>query len=332
MESEGACVRKDPCLFANDIYSHEQHGTSHSDNSNRHSTRPLTRQSLMLSTHQAGQGTTSDQSILWASVVRDDIVLVQAFTEGRDKALVDQSHRLLAHAPTVDWFDDRDETNLNHKEEPSWAHIQQQCDCRGLKFHIYEEILEQETPRVWSFCCLYNPCTTSLLHAKSFLEKIAMIAEIFMETDATWRQGGTNACESIFCPILKQRMHEMSYMGNMTIADEELEFSSRTIDNNRILLSRQKNTLGGTLEEQTEEEVQEMLAKMEEMNRHLADSVVLTNESTETVSPSIPTSIAVKSLTKASPVAPSTPIGSRRATKSQSVSSSGTFWCRGCYS
>lgn len=192
--------------------------------------------------------------IPWACVVRDETVLAIAGADAPETVM--STARLL----------------LNKEPAIGWDYFQQNWrgGFKGLRFHVYQKGLNQELI-VWIFACVYDTARIQKQQAKSFLEKVVGITELWREHDADWKSGRDMACQELFGPVLQQRMQEVTYMGHSAVLDESFGLSSQIIATNRKLIKQSKQI--GAVEEKpldliSAHDISErvLLAQMEALN------------------------------------------------------------------
>lgn len=183
------------------------------------------------------------RGIVWAAILRDNVVLVEAETDDPlSTVALETSQALLAKPPTVEWF------SYCHKP---WLSAYRMT--KGLCFHIY---CSNENDNIWTIACVFDRIPK--VAAESFLEKVAMLTEVFRESD--WLQADSRTCQELFGPILQQQM-----IAAPTASDRStLDYANAVVEENRriVAVRRQKLT-----EEQRIEK--EMLQQMELMNSML---------------------------------------------------------------
>ncbi|KAL3939059.1 MAG: hypothetical protein SGBAC_006142 [Bacillariaceae sp.] len=120
---------------------------------------------------------------------------------------------------------------LRKKPTPGWEFYNNKsfsARLKGLKFHIYEHIedaqFEDATDfRIWVVAAVYDPAFVETQQAKSFIEKIVGISEVFREHDRTWQTGPQYCAQPSFGPILAQRMQEVTYLGKVAMVEKEID-------------------------------------------------------------------------------------------------------------
>mmetsp|Transcript_27899 Transcript_27899/g.67878 ORF Transcript_27899/g.67878 Transcript_27899/m.67878 type:complete len:237 (-) Transcript_27899:268-978(-) len=159
------------------------------------------------------EGSTPQQGILWSCVARNDVIVAEA--QGpQDPKIQHVSQELLRKKPTPGW------EFYNNKSFSA--------RLKGLKFHIYEHVEDRDFEdaaefRIWVVGAVYDPACVETQQAKSFIEKIVCISEVFREHDQTWQTGPQYCAQPSFGPILAQRMQEVSYLGKVAMVEQEIE-------------------------------------------------------------------------------------------------------------
>jgi len=164
----------------------------------------------------------NNQGILWCCVARNDVIVAEAHTL-QDPRVQHVSQELLRKKPTPGW------EFYNNKTFSA--------RLKGLKFHIYEHVedaqFENATDfRIWVVGAVYDPAVVETQQAKSFVEKIVGISEVFREHDQTWQTGTQYCAQNSFGPILAQRMQEVTYLGKVAMVEEEIESLKRIMARN----------------------------------------------------------------------------------------------------
>jgi hypothetical protein len=130
--------------------------------------------------------------ILYACIVRDDVLLVHA----GDVSEVDVNatvRHMLQRPPNLGW------DFYSHPRTPS---------RKGVKFHVYTRPTDDDTPpQVWSYACVYNPKRGKKKTAQAFLVKLLLATEVARLSHPDWCYGDQwLACQTGFGPTLRQHM------------------------------------------------------------------------------------------------------------------------------
>lgn len=155
----------------------------------------------------------SEQGILWSCVARHDVIVAEA--QGiQDPRVQHVSQELMRKKPTPGW------EFYNNKTFSA--------RLKGLKFHIYEHVedatYEDATEfRIWVVGAVYDPAVVETQQAKSFIEKIVVISEVFRQHDQNWQTGSQYCAQNSFGPIMAQRMQEVAYLGKVAMVEQEIE-------------------------------------------------------------------------------------------------------------
>jgi hypothetical protein len=183
--------------------------------------------------------TVAMDSMLWASIARDETILVQCnVKDAHDASVLDIARELLNRDPSCGWdtyakpFRPWHKTNKLSNVSASY---------KGLRFHVYETV-PQEKPRMWVFACVYDADAASKRLAQIFLEKIVMISETVRNGNDAWTRGGDYACEELFGPVLRQHMQEIAVYGpEMEDMMGSLAYANHCIQRNKLILDEHKN-------------------------------------------------------------------------------------------
>lgn len=168
------------------------------------------------------EGFSSKQGILWSCLSRNNIIVAAAHTL-HDPRVQHVSQELLRKKPTPGW------EFYNNKTFGA--------RLKGLKFHIYEHVEDSEFAeatefRIWVVGAVYDPALVETQQAKSFIEKIVGISEVFREHDQKWQTGPQYCAQNSFGPILAQRMQEVTYLGKVAMVEHEFESLKRIMSRN----------------------------------------------------------------------------------------------------
>lgn len=190
--------------------------------------------------------------IQWACVVRDKTMLAMAGEAVISEGVESTARQLLNMKPSIGW---------DIYQQKSWR---RRGGYKGLKFPVYQEYqVNSDQLTIWTFACVYNSAHITTRQAKSFLEKIVAISEMFREVDDAFKRGRDMACQDQFGPVLQQRMDEVTSMGEMAIVDGDFELSNEIIDANRDLLNRRDKKNSRFYAEEA------LLAQMEALNQEV---------------------------------------------------------------
>jgi len=146
-----------------------------------------------------------------------------------------------------------------------------QRPLKAIKFHVYEHsssndddredkdeldpmVLEEwaktksstaattTTPpelRVWTYAAVYDPLQATVKEVQSFLEKMVTLTENMRQYDPAWRTADTLGLQATFAPILKQRMEEVTYLGDMALLDQKVQACQLQMEDNiNMILER----------------------------------------------------------------------------------------------
>lgn len=117
---------------------------------------------------------------------------------------------------------------------PGWE-FEKSGALKGLKFHVHERVNGQAV--VWAVCCVYE-ATLPELHAKGFLEKIALLCEP-LRSSPLWRTGGTLCAQASFAPTLLQRMQQVKSQGKLAMVSHRVDEAKQIMGENiELLLDR----------------------------------------------------------------------------------------------
>ncbi|CAJ1946932.1 unnamed protein product [Cylindrotheca closterium] len=156
---------------------------------------------------------TPQAGILWSCIARNDIIVAEAHGI-HDERVQHISQELMRKKPTPGW------EFYNNKSFSA--------RLKGLKFHIYEHVEDSEFEdatefRIWVVGAVYDPAFIETQQAKSFIEKIVGISQVFREHDMNWQRGSQYCAQPSFGPILDQRMQEVSYLGKVAMVEQEIQ-------------------------------------------------------------------------------------------------------------
>eukprot|EP00565_Helicotheca_tamesis_P000545 CAMPEP_0185725920 /NCGR_PEP_ID=MMETSP1171-20130828/2047_1 /TAXON_ID=374046 /ORGANISM="Helicotheca tamensis, Strain CCMP826" /LENGTH=232 /DNA_ID=CAMNT_0028394163 /DNA_START=76 /DNA_END=774 /DNA_ORIENTATION=- len=183
--------------------------------------------------------------ILWSSISRDDVMLVEA---GED----DGKGNVIAHAQKL----------VKKKPTPGWEFSSsRKSGLKGVKFHVYDiggdlgDDPEQKI--IWSFACVYEKKLEEMI-AKSFLEKIVFITEPMRTDSYVWRHGTLLAAQPTFAPTLLQRMDQVSWQGRLSMVNKNIDETKEIMGKNIEMMLENQETL---------DEMKERSKMLEEMSK-----------------------------------------------------------------
>lgn len=212
--------------------------------------------------------------VLWCGISRDAALLVQ----GGDRAnivdptthssrLTEAAQQLLDKPATAGFeFHTYHQPFLSSSSLPGGRLLQrgnrrQLPPWRGVKFHVFEEALENESAAAgsagavpgtgagvttWVYAAVYQPHPTHLTqrHMQAFLEKLVVLTEPLRCRDAAWRHGPTEAVQRSFGLILEQQIRDVrgSQGGGATeLLHGRLEAAQAQMQRNiEVLLDREE--------------------------------------------------------------------------------------------
>lgn len=124
--------------------------------------------------------------------------------------------------------DDEDDEDVSEKDYPEWQKPDKDDDDDEGGAQL----------RVWVFAAVYDPLRATVKEVQSFLEKVVTLTENFREycDDESWTTAGTLGLQPTFAPILKQRMEEVTYLGNMALLDQTVQACQLQMENNIDLI------------------------------------------------------------------------------------------------
>lgn len=182
--------------------------------------------------------------ILWSSICRNDVILVEAGEDNYDGAVVELGKKLLSKKATPGW-----EFQRNKKKK-----------LRGIKLHVFDHDVtivggqredhdtsvpkDEKKSLVWSFAAI-SESSLEKEQVKSFLEKLVFLTEPMRHDDnegGGWRYGDLLCGQSSFAPILLQRMEQVEYQGRLAMVNQRIqstkEIMSKNID---LILEREEH-------------------------------------------------------------------------------------------
>lgn len=187
------------------------------------------------------------RKVLWSCVARNETILAEAGDECYGGLVSDTAKGLLARkfTPGFEFHSQRRWPQLKSR-----YHGIEEPNLKGCKFHIYEHDADNvESVIIWVFAAVYDSTAVDLLQVQSFLEKIVTLTEPFRDEAEEWRGGGTLACQSMFAPMLKQRMDEVTYLGKMAMVQQQLETSKQIMGENIDRMFARDEVLQSKLQE-----------------------------------------------------------------------------------
>jgi hypothetical protein len=157
------------------------------------------------------------QQIVWASIARDNEILVQtghiAASKLAQQLLLKQEtpgfeYHTLDESPLPEW----------QAQVPSDAQ-QPTRHLKGIKFHLYEssggitkaDSVSVKTLRVWVYCAVYDSSVMSLKTVKAFVGKI------IEKTQLQRLRYNMDGCQDIFRPVLFKEMQAISSMSKREV-------------------------------------------------------------------------------------------------------------------
>jgi len=197
--------------------------------------------------------------LLWSCVTRDGTILAEAAVQQHPHLnLVGQTAQELLRKKATPGFE-------YHSGSSLMSSLRQERRFKGVKFHVYEHVSrdddddeeqddefqpqglqewqndntnEADRPhlRVWVFAAVYDPLQATVKEVQSFLEKMVTLTENFREHDPVWLTAGTLGLQATFAPILKQRMEEVTYLGDMALLDQKIQACQLQMEQNIDLI------------------------------------------------------------------------------------------------
>ena len=198
-----------------------------------------------------GGGGQQPPKILWSAVTRGETILAEAaFQEHPRISEVAQTAKELLSKKNTPGFEFHTQgnrlTNMiqqTKKSDPSHRPL------KGIKFHVYEHSSDdgdggegegdaewantnEAQLRVWVFAAVYDPLQVTVKAVQSFLEKMVTLTENLRQYDPDWRSCDTLGLQPTFAPILKQRMEEVTYLGDMALLDQKIQACQLQMESN----------------------------------------------------------------------------------------------------
>jgi len=193
--------------------------------------------------------------LLWSCVTRDDTILAEAAVQDFEElSTVGQTAQELLRKKATPGFE-------YHSGSLIRSSLRQERRFKGVKFHVYEHVSRDddeeevdefqpqglqewqndntnETPhlRIWVFAAVYDPLQATVKEVQSFLEKMVTLTENFREHDPVWLTAGTLGLQATFAPILKQRMEQVTYLGDMAQLDQKIQACQLQMEQNIDLI------------------------------------------------------------------------------------------------
>lgn len=181
--------------------------------------------------HNNSNNPSSSPCIIWSCIARNDMLLVEAGTDPYN-GLVSQTAKELLLRPITPGYEFHKVSGPgvmsrawnNASKSSSSSSSSNLPPVRGIKFHVYESIDENDPDynhfnntaydtkdnfRIWIFACVYN---TTLIHqndVQAFLDKMVELTLLMRETSLVWKTCGTLGLQKEFACILQQRMYEI---------------------------------------------------------------------------------------------------------------------------
>lgn len=130
--------------------------------------------------------------VAWIAILRDGCLLVDIGEERVPDEVREVAGFLtsLVHTPMVGWNE-----YTTRGAAAQW---------KGLRYS------EETAERSWTFTCVYNMQKLSPTDAKAFLQEIVDWTATLRQVDEAWLNGSHHACQSLFAPLLQDRLQRLA--------------------------------------------------------------------------------------------------------------------------